>query len=62
MKILELGLTAIVNDKDELIAVTRRNGHVITYLCKEANNDQFTKLLEQLVASALVTPVKEKDL
>lgn len=56
MKILELGLTAIVNDKDELVAVSRKNGHVITYLCKEVNNDQFTKLLESLANNKPESP------
>jgi hypothetical protein len=48
MKITQEALTCILNDKDELVAVTRRNGHVVTYLAKEVNSDQHTKLLEEI--------------
>ncbi len=51
MKISENeSLVSVLDDKGELIAVSRKNGHILTYLCKEVNMTEYTKLLTSIAA------------
>lgn len=45
-------ITAILNEKNELIAVTHKNGHITTYICKAVNMTEHTKLLTALASKS----------
>lgn len=49
MKVQEEAVTCVLNDKDELVAVARRNGHVTFYDTKEMGIDKVTKMLQAMV-------------
>lgn len=55
MKIQEIGLTAIVDDKGYPIAALWKNSHVLCFELKEMNLDKYTRLLE-----SLTQPTKEQ--
>lgn len=48
MQVVQEPLTCILTDAGELVAIARRNGHVLMYEAREMDSSRHTKLLEEL--------------